>query len=90
MRILDLFSGTHSVSKVFDKDEIITVDIDPKYNPTHLVNIVKDIGPCDSLGPPPYRAAPEGPAEAAGGLGWPGPWPSPDALLREETRVRCS
>ena len=36
-------------------------------------NIVKDIGLCDSLGPPPYRAEPEGPAEAAGGLDWPGP-----------------
>ena len=41
---------------------------------------VKDIGPCGSLGPPPERAAPEGPAEAAGGLGWSGPWPCPDAL----------
>ena len=41
MRILDLFSGTHSVSKVFDKDEIITVDIDNKYNPTHLVDILE-------------------------------------------------
>ena len=41
MRILDLFSGTHSGSKVFDKDEIITVDIDNKYNPTHLVDILE-------------------------------------------------
>ena len=41
MRILDLFSGTQSISKVFDKDEIITVDIDAKYNPTHLVDILE-------------------------------------------------
>jgi hypothetical protein len=39
--------------------------------------IVKDLGPSDSLGPPPSRAAPVGPAEAAGGLGWSAPWPSP-------------
>jgi len=41
MRILELFSGTHSIANVFDDDdEIISVDLDPKFNPTHLISIM--------------------------------------------------
>ena len=40
MNILELFSGTHSIGKVFAGENIISVDLDPKFNPTHLVDIL--------------------------------------------------
>ena len=44
MRVLELFKGTGSVEKAFksiDKDiEVISLDIEKKYNPTHLCNIL--------------------------------------------------
>ena len=40
MNILELFSGTHSIGKVFTGENIISVDLDPKFNPTHLVDIL--------------------------------------------------
>jgi len=40
MRLLELFSGTHSVAKVFSNAEVVSVDLDNKFNPTHNVNIL--------------------------------------------------
>jgi len=40
MNILELFSGTHSIGKSFVGENIISVDLDPKFNPTHLVDIL--------------------------------------------------
>ena len=40
MNILDLFSGTHSVGKEFGDEDVTSVDIDPKFAPTHLVDIM--------------------------------------------------
>ena len=40
MNILELFSGTHSIGKVFAGENIISVDLDSKFNPTHLVDIL--------------------------------------------------
>jgi hypothetical protein len=40
MRILELFSGTHSIGKVFNDDEIISVDLDNRFNPTHNIDIM--------------------------------------------------
>ena len=43
-RVLELFSGTASVSKVlkeiYENCEIVSVDILPKYDPTHIVDIL--------------------------------------------------
>ncbi len=39
MKILELFSGTGSVGKAFPNDEVISVDIDNRYKPTHLISI---------------------------------------------------
>jgi len=41
MIILDLFSGTHSISKAFPNATIISVDLDPHFNPTHNVSILE-------------------------------------------------
>ena len=43
MRVLDVFSGTQSISKVFRKEghECITVDVDPVFKPTHLVDVLQ-------------------------------------------------
>lgn len=41
MRLLELFSGTHSIGKVFKDFEIISVDLDNKFNPTHNVDILE-------------------------------------------------
>jgi len=42
MNILELFSGTHSIGKVFESKghNVISVDLDNKFNPTHNVNIL--------------------------------------------------
>jgi site-specific DNA-cytosine methylase len=42
MRILELFKGTGSVSKVFADAgcEVVSLDIIPKFNPTHLCDIL--------------------------------------------------
>lgn len=42
MRLLELFKGTGSISKVFEKNgwECITLDIDPKWSPTHCCDIM--------------------------------------------------
>jgi len=39
MKILELFSGTHSIAKAFPDAEIISVDIDPHFDPTHNISI---------------------------------------------------
>tara|TARA_R110002072_G_scaffold229153_3_gene386382 strand:+ start:1116 stop:1751 length:636 start_codon:yes stop_codon:yes gene_type:complete len=39
MKILELFSGTGSIGKAFPNDEIISVDMNSDFNPTHLVSI---------------------------------------------------
>lgn len=41
MKLLELFSGTHSVGKVFNDYEIISVDLDSKFNPTHNIDILE-------------------------------------------------
>lgn len=45
MRVLELFSGTGSVGKALNKlskdVEIVSLDIHPKYNPTHATDILK-------------------------------------------------
>ena len=43
MRLLEIFCGTKSVSKVFEKHnwEVISIDIDPKWNPTILIDILE-------------------------------------------------
>jgi site-specific DNA-cytosine methylase len=40
MKLLELFSGTHSVGKLFEGD-VVSVDIDGKYKPTHITDILK-------------------------------------------------
>lgn len=40
MIILDLFSGTGSVEKAYPNATVISVDINPKYKPTHCVDIL--------------------------------------------------
>ena len=40
MRLLELFSGTHSIAKEFPDAEVISVDLDNKFNPTHNVDIL--------------------------------------------------
>ena len=39
MKILELFSGTHSIAKAFPDDEVISVDIDNHFKPTHNISI---------------------------------------------------
>lgn len=41
-KLLEIFCGTKSISKVFEKNgwETYTVDIEPKYNPTECINIL--------------------------------------------------
>ena len=41
MKILELFSGTHSIGKAFPNDEIISVDLDPHFNPTECCDILE-------------------------------------------------
>ena len=43
MRLLELFSGTKSVSSACNTsfDEVVSVDILPKFNPTHCTDILK-------------------------------------------------
>jgi len=43
MNLLELFSGTHSIGKIFKKNEynVISVDLDNKFNPTHNVDILE-------------------------------------------------
>lgn len=44
MRLLELFSGTGSVSRVFKRHfkdlDVVSLDIHPKYNPTHSTDIL--------------------------------------------------
>jgi len=42
MLILELFSGTKSIGKVFEKEghQVISVDIDSHFNPTHNISIL--------------------------------------------------
>jgi site-specific DNA-cytosine methylase len=42
MKLLEIFCGTKSISKIFEKNgwESYTVDIEKKYNPTECVNIL--------------------------------------------------
>ena len=42
MRILELFCGTKSIGKVFESHgwEVTSVDIDPKFKPTHVSDIM--------------------------------------------------
>ena len=43
MNVLELFSGTHSIAKVFESNgwNIISVDLDNKFNPTHNIDILE-------------------------------------------------
>jgi hypothetical protein len=45
MKLLELYSGTgsvgHVVKKAFGGAEIVSIDIHPKYNPTHATDILK-------------------------------------------------
>jgi len=43
MNVLELFSGTKSIGKVFEKNgcNVISVDLDSKFNPTHNVDILE-------------------------------------------------
>tara|TARA_A100000171_G_C2099788_1_gene129022 strand:+ start:32 stop:661 length:630 start_codon:yes stop_codon:yes gene_type:complete len=41
MKILELFSGTHSIGKEFEECEVISVDNDNKFKPTHLCDILE-------------------------------------------------
>ncbi len=42
MRVLDIFSGTHSVGKVFEQHghEVVSVDLDDTFKPTHNVSVL--------------------------------------------------
>lgn len=42
-RLLEIFCGTKSVGKVAEKAgfKVVSIDIDPKYEPTHLTDILK-------------------------------------------------
>ena len=42
MRCLELFSGTGAVGRAFERLgwEVVSLDIDPKCNPTHVVNVM--------------------------------------------------
>ena len=41
MSVLDLFSGTHSIGKAFEEFEVISVDKNNRFNPTHNVDILE-------------------------------------------------
>ncbi len=43
LRVLDLFSGTGSVSRVFVDEgyEVVSLDIDPKFNPTIVADVLE-------------------------------------------------
>jgi len=41
MKILELFSGTHSIGKAFPNDDITSVDLDPHFNPTICCDILE-------------------------------------------------
>tara|TARA_Y100000816_G_scaffold215663_1_gene160903 strand:+ start:1620 stop:2225 length:606 start_codon:yes stop_codon:yes gene_type:complete len=41
MKVLELFSGTSSVGVFFKKESVVSLDIHPKYNPTHCIDIIK-------------------------------------------------
>jgi site-specific DNA-cytosine methylase len=39
MKILELFSGTGSIGKAYPDDEVISIDNNDRFNPTHLISI---------------------------------------------------
>lgn len=43
MRILEIFCGTKSISKIFEKNgwEVYTIDIEKKFNPTECIDILE-------------------------------------------------
>ncbi len=43
LRVLDLFCGTGSVSRVFADEgyEVVSLDIDPKYNPSIVADVLE-------------------------------------------------
>ena len=43
MRVLEVFKGTGSVGKVFEEAgwEVISVDIEPRFEPTHLTDVLQ-------------------------------------------------
>ena len=55
MRVLELFCGTKSIGKPFERDghEVVSVDIDPKFEPTICANIL-DI-PLDMFEPGTFQ-----------------------------------
>ena len=40
MKILELFSGTKSISKAFPDAEVVSVDTDPTFDPTFVCDIM--------------------------------------------------
>ena len=41
VRVLDLFTGTGSVAKALPHAEVVSVDVDPKCNPTHCCDMLE-------------------------------------------------